>query len=415
VTAPKHGERIPVASDDLGFALPAPAKPGAARIMALMLLAGALVSAAFLFGYVPRRHDREALAHTTRANVEQVPLVDVVHPKQADTTRPLSLPASLQPFAETVLYPRANGYVQRFDAEMGDRVTQGQLLAVIETPELDQQLAQARAQLMQVEAALGQAEAQRDYAQTSLDRLTRLRPAGVASQQELDQKAAEAKVSAANVIAATANVEVGRADIRRLEQLKSFARVSAPFAGIVTQRNIERGALVTAGNSTPLFRLAATDPMRVFVEVPQALAVRLKTGDKAHVRVREYPDRVFEGSVAHMAGALDPATRTMNAEIRLANPKNELLAGMYAQASLELEVARSVCEIPATALYNDAQGLRVASVDAQDKIHFKPIVLERDTGATLQIASGLQANDRIVKLADAALTEGAQVQVQVRP
>jgi RND family efflux transporter MFP subunit len=313
-----------------------------------------------------------------------------------------------------VLYSRANGYVQRFDAEMGERVREGQVLATIQTPELDQQLEQTRAQLLQVEATRGQAEAQRDYAKTSLERLERLRPAGVASQQELDQKAAEAKVSEANVVAAAASVEVSRADVRRLVQLKSFARVTAPFSGIVTQRNIERGALVTAGNSTPLFKLSATDPMRAFVQVPQDLAVSVRAGTAAQVRLREYPDRVFQGTVAHVAGALDPATRTMTTEIRLANPKNELLAGMYAEASLLLAVSRSIYEIPATALFNDAQGLRVASVDAQNTIRFKHIVLERDTGATLQVASGLSVDDRIVKLANAALTEGGKVQVQVR-
>jgi RND family efflux transporter MFP subunit len=340
--------------------------------------------------------------------------VDVIRPKQAQSTRPIALPASLQPLAETVLYSRANGYVQRFDAEMGERVREGQVLATIQTPELDQQLEQTRAQLLQVEATRGQAEAQRDYAKTSLERLERLRPAGVASQQELDQKAAEAKVSEANVVAAAASVEVSRADVRRLVQLKSFARVTAPFSGIVTQRNIERGALVTAGNSTPLFKLSATDPMRAFVQVPQDLAVSVRAGTAAQVRLREYPDRVFQGTVAHVAGALDPATRTMTTEIRLANPKNELLAGMYAEASLLLAVSRSIYEIPATALFNDAQGLRVASVDAQNTIRFKHIVLERDTGATLQVASGLSVDDRIVKLANAALTEGGKVQVQVR-
>ena len=402
----------PAPPDDLGFALPQAAKPGPARVIALVTLSVVLIAGAFLFGYLPRREQRAALVREVRAGTERLSVVEVVQPKLVDTTQPLMLPATLQPLAETLLYPRANGYVQSFEVEMGDRVAEGQLLAVIQTPEIDQQLAQARAQLLQSEAAHGQAVAQRDFANTSLARLERLLPAGVASRQELDQKAAEAKVSEANVVAAAASIEVGRADVRRLEQLKAFARVTAPFAGIVTQRSVERGALVTAGNTTPLFRLAATDPMRAFVHVPQSMAVGLHAGTKAQVHVREYPERVFEGAVAHAAGALDPETRTMTAEVRLANPKNELLAGMYCQASLDVPLTRSVFEVPATALYNDSQGLRLASVDAQNQIHFKAIVLDRDTGPTLQIASGIADSDRIVKLADVALSEGQTVQAR---
>jgi membrane fusion protein (multidrug efflux system) len=412
VTTPEKSAGPNAQDDDLGFVLPAPAKPGAARVAGLIALAAALLAGAFLFGYLPRREQHTALARSTQASAEETLRVDVVRPKQTKSDRPIQLTASLQPLAETVLYSRANGYVQRFDAEMGDRVQEGQVVATIETPELDQQIEQGRAQLLQVQATLGQAEAQRDYAKTSLARLERLRPAGVASLQELDQKAAEAKVSDANVVAAAANVEVSRADLRRLAQLKSFARVTAPFAGIVTQRNIERGALVTAGNATPLFKLSATDPMRAFIQVPQDLAVSVRLGSSAEVRLREYPNRVFAGKVAHVAGALEPATRTMLVEVRLANPKNELLAGMYAEAMLPLSVSRSICEIPVTALFNDAQGLRVAVVGAQDTIHFQPIVLERDTGATLQIASGLNGDERVVKLANAALTEGMKVQVR---
>jgi len=406
VTTPDEHRHGPASNDDLGFVLPVPAKPGGARIAALMTLAVALIAGAFLFGYLPRREQRSSLARSTRVASAELLRVDFVLPKQTKSSRPITLTASLQPLAETVLYSRANGYVQRFEAELGDRVREGQVLATIETPELDQQIEQARAQLLQVQATLGQAEAQRDYAKTSLARLERLRPAGVASLQELDQKAAEAKVSDANV------VEVGRADLRRLAQLKSFARVTAPFAGIVTQRNIERGALVTAGNATPLFKLSATDPMRAFVQVPQDLAVSVHVGTTAQVRLHEYPDRVFEGRVAHVAGALDPATRTMTAVILLANPKNELLAGMYSEALLPLSVSRSIYEIPVTALFNDAQGLRVAIVDSQNTIHFRPIVLERDTGATLQIASGLRGDERVVKLANAALSEGSRVQTR---
>jgi membrane fusion protein (multidrug efflux system) len=397
--------------DDLGFALPAPAKPGKIRVAALVLLAAACVTAGFFFAYLPRREQTAMLARDTRSSFEAAPSVEVVTPKAAPSLHPITLPASLQPLAETVLYPRANGYIDRVSADIGDRVKEGQLLALIETPELDQQLDQARAQLLQVRASLGQAEARRDYAKTSLRRYQQLRPAGVASQQELDEKAADERVSEANVGAAAASVEVSQADVRRLMQLKSFARVTAPFAGIITLRSVERGSLVSAGNSTPLFKLSATDPMRVFIQVPQALAAAVRPGAKANVTLREYAGRTFEGTVTRAAGALDPTTRTMLTEVRLPNPNNELLAGMYAEASLALAGSHVVFELPATTLFNDAQGLRVAVVEASGEIHFRSVVLERDVGATVQIASGLRGDERVVKLASAALNEGSKVRV----
>jgi membrane fusion protein (multidrug efflux system) len=399
--------------DDLGFALPTSAKPGPARVIALLLLTAALVTGAFFFGYVPRRDDQAALASSTVTEAESLPVVDVIQPKNGKSTRPISLPATLQPLADTVLYPRANGYVERFDVDIGAHVKEGQLLAVIETPELDSQLEQARAQLLQSEAALGQQRAQREYADTSLTRYERLRPAGIASQQELDQKSAEAKVSAANVTAAEATVEVSRADVRRLTQLKSFARVVAPFNGIITSRTTEKGALVTSGNSTPLFRIADVDIMRAFVQVPQTMATYVHAGSSVEISVREYAGRVFTGKLTRTAGVLDQATRTMNTEIQIENKRNELMSGMYAEAALAVDQPHEVWEVPATALFNDAQGLRVATVDEQDTVHFRTVTLERDAGATLQIASGLTGSERIVKLASASLSEGGKVRLRI--
>jgi membrane fusion protein, multidrug efflux system len=406
--APVHADP----HDDLGFALPEPAKPGGGRVTLVIILVAAGLAAAFFLGYLPRRENSAALARGSQSAALTVPSVNVVQPKPTQSTRPLSLPASLQPLADTVLYPRANGYVAHFDVDIGQQVKEGQLLAVIETPEIDQQLDQARAQLLQTQAALGQAEAQRNYANISLQRYQRLRPAGVASQQELDQKQAESQVSEANVTAAAATVEVTRADVRRLTQIKSFARVVAPFSGIITSRTTERGALVAAGNSTPLFRIADIDTMRAFVQVPQDLAVHMQIGAKAAISVREFPGRSFEGILTRTAGALDAATRTMTTEIRIDNRKHELLAGMYADATLAIEQARTLFELPATALWNDGQGLRVAVVDAQDSVHFRTITIDRDAGSTILIASGLVGNERVVKLANAGLIEGSKVRVR---
>jgi RND family efflux transporter MFP subunit len=194
--------------------------------------------------------------------------------------------------------------------------------------------------------------------------------------------------------------------------VKSFGRVTAPFAGLITQRSIDRGSLVTAGNASPLFKLIIADPVRVFVQVPQDVAPSVRAGIAAKIRVREYPGREFAGKIERAAFALDPQTRTMTAEVHVPNPKHELLVGMYAEAALSLPVPHRSYEIPVTALYNDARGLRVAVVSADGAIAFKRIVIERDTGATLQIASGLAAEDRVVRLASAQLQEGSHVQVR---
>jgi RND family efflux transporter MFP subunit len=177
-------------------------------------------------------------------------------------------------------------------------------------------------------------------------------------------------------------------------------------------RSIDRGSLVTAGNNSPLFRLVATDPVRVFVQIPQDIATKVAVGQSASINVREYAGKRFTGTIARTAGALDPTTRTLTTEVRIPNPSNELLTGMYGEVTLNLASAHAVFELPGTALYNDASGLRVAVVDAHSQIHFVPVTLERDLGSTLQIASGLTAQDRVVRLANASWVEGTRVQVE---
>jgi len=336
----------------------------------------------------------------------------VVAPKVTASDRAIALPGSVQPLEETLIYARANGYTRRWLVDMGDKVKEGQLLAEIDTPELDQELEQGRAQLAQAQASIGQSVANRDFSKTTLERYKQLTPAGLASQQDLDQKRAQSLVDEANVTVAQANANAQEANIRRLVQLKSFARVLAPFDGTITQRMIERGALVTSGNATPLFKISATDPMRVFVQIPQDVAPSVQIDAGAKVTVREYPNRVFDGTVWRSAGALDPTSRTMSTVVRIPNPKGEILGGMYAQVALTLPVPHRVLEIPATALLNDAKGLRVAVVDSDNKIRFTTVVIERDTGANLEISSGLQPTDRVVKIAGAELFDGKSVEVQ---
>ncbi len=322
------------------------------------------------------------------------------------------LPGSVQPLQETTLYPRASGYVRKWKVDIGDRVKSGQILAEIDTPELDQQIKQARAQIEQLRASLVQARANSEYSRQTLVRFEKLTPEGLATEQDLDKQRAQAAVDAASVTVAIANVDAQQANIERLMQLKSFARVTAPFDGIITTRSIDIGSLVTDGNNSPLFKVTATDPVRVFVQVPQDAATTLRRELTATVTVREFPGRGFQGKVARMTGALDPATRTMNTEVRVPNPNGELLTGMYAQVAFSLPSPHAVLEIPATALLDDAKGLRVAVVTNDDTLHLVPVVIERDTGAALQISSGLDGTERIVRLMSAELNEGRKVTVE---
>jgi len=187
--------------------------------------------------------------------------------------------------------------------------------------------------------------------------------------------------------------------------------VVAPFAGTITARNIERGDLVSETKVVELYTLVATDPIRVLVDVPQTVAAAVKAGTEATLVVREYPGRKFTGKVTRAAGALDPDLHTMTTEVQVPNPDGALLPGMYVQAQLTFPVPHRVVEIPATALYSDAQGLRVAVVDAQQKLHFVPITIERDTGATLHVATGLSGDERLVTIAVAGLVEGDPLEV----
>lgn len=337
--------------------------------------------------------------------------VQVVRPKFKSSTKALSLPGSVQPLQETTIYPRAIGYVRKWFFDIGDHVKAGQELTAIDTPEIDQQLKQARAQLAQTQASLLQAKATSAFSKLDLKRFERLAPDGIASQQELDKSRAQAEVDTANVSVAQANIDAQQANVERLTQLKAFTRVLAPFDGIVTARSIEIGSLVTAGNGSPLFKVTATDPVRVFVQVPQGVAPSVKSAMLATVRVREYPERNFEGSIARTAGALDSNTRTMNTEVRVPNPTGELLTGMYAEVSLNLSSPHPVYEIPATALFNDASGLRVAVVTDDGVIHLAPVVIERDNGPTIEIASGLNGSERLVRLTSAELTESRKVNI----
>ena len=394
---------------ELGFALPEPAKLSRGKAITVAALLAAVLGVAFVARFLPRRSAQKELETRAAAARSAVPRVVVLPPKLVASERNLKLPASVQPLEEAVIYSRANGFVARWLVDLGDKVEANQLLAELETPELDQELSQARATLERARAVKAQAEANRALAISRWIRTAKLTEAGVSSQAELEQTQAEASVGDANVNVAHANIAAEAANVKRLTDLLLFAKVTAPFAGTITSRSVDRGSLVTAGNATPLFRLAATDTVRVFVQLPQDVAPSVTLDVPAKVTVREFPGRIFEGRISRTAGALDPVTRTLNTEIRVPNRDGRLLAGMYADVALELSAPRKVFEIPATALLSDAKGLRVVIVGPGNELELRPVTLDRDLGATLHVSTGLEGGERLVQVASADLTEGQRV------
>ena len=396
--------------DDLGFELPRPAVVSKKRVVAIVVAALVVVAVAFVVGYLPRKSAHRALAAGVALQENVKPRVELVTAKALTSDRALELSGTVAPLEQAVIYPRATGYVRRWLVDIGDKVTEGQVLAEIDIPEADAELAQARAELAQAEAALELANANLNLANMNLGRSQRLAEKKLVAAADVDQQQATQAGNAASVSVARANIVAQKANIKRLTDVKAYARVVAPFTGTITERNVDRGSLVTAGNSTPLYRIVATDPVRVLVQVPQDVAPSVQGGLDAKVVARGYGGRVFAGKITRAAGELDPTLRTMNVEIRVPNADGALVPGMYVQASLTLPTPHTVLEVPATALYNDAHGTRVATFVA-GKIHFVPIVIERDTGATIQVASGLTGSERIVKIAVASIVEGEAVEV----
>jgi RND family efflux transporter MFP subunit len=403
-----HGE---TPDHDAAMALPQAAVVSRGRGFVFLGMVSGLVMVAFAGGFLPRLLKRHELDAQATAIEHAVPRVEVIAANVIDTDRALELPGTIQPLEETAVYPRANGYVRRWLVDIGDHVKEGQLLAEIDTPELDPQIEQAKADLAQAEASKLRVETDVGLSTAERNRYEELTPAGVTSREELERRRAQQKVDDANLKVAVATIASHEANLKRLQQLRSFARVTAPFGGTITARMVDRGALVGTSPPAPLFRLAATDPVRVFVQVPQDVAPSIKTGVTGSITVREYNNRRFTGTVSRSAGALDDATRTMTTELRVPNPDRALIPGMYVRVTIALPTPRRLYEIPATALYTDAHGVRVAVVDAQNRIAFRNIAIARDTGKTIEINSGLEGDERILRIASAALTNGAQVEV----
>jgi RND family efflux transporter MFP subunit len=374
--------------------------------------AAAVLVAAFLSGYLPRHLARSKIAATTSAAANAPPSVAVVKAVAVDAGRQLKIPAGLVADQQTLVYARANGYVRHWLVDIGVRVRKGQLLLELDTPELDQQLAQARASLLQTIAALAQAQANRKYAYITARREAELFGKLLISAQENDQAQTQAAVWDANVKAAAANVVAQRANVGQLEQLVSFGKVVAPYDGIVTRRLVDVGTLVNSGagtNAASLFEIATTDPMQAYVDVPQVFAPGVQVGAEAKIAVRNFPGRVFTGRVARTAGALDPASRTLRTEVNIPNAKGELLAGMHVEVSLEVPVSHSVVRVPSSAVIADSRGVHVAVVDGSGKVHLVAVAPGLDNGTTVDLVQGLSGGEQVIAAPASDVAEGQEV------
>jgi len=306
------------------------------------------------------------------------------------------LPGTLQGAVQSPISSRANGYLKRWTRDIGASVNKGDVLAEIESPEIDQQLSQAQAARQQMVASL-------NLARSTVDRWEALRKKDVVAQQELDEKRSGYAQAQANLAAADANVE-------RLRQLEGFKRVVAPFSGIITRRNVDVGDLIESGSGKPLFVLTQSDSLRVYLNVPQAYAHLVKPGQKVMVSQSEMRDRSFEGVVVRTAGAIDQASRTMQVEIALPNRENALLPGAYVQVSLLLQAGQDVV-ISTNALVFRADGLRVAKVEPGNKVRFVPIKVGRNYGASVEVLEGLKGQEQLVLNPPDALADGDVVSI----
>jgi len=365
------------------------------RNVAIAVAAGALVlTGLFGIGLIPRLQTQKAVADIAKDNH---PIVSVIPAMRGNAATEVNLPGTLLPYQETPIYARTNGYVKRWHVDIGAKVANGELLAEIETPEVDRELKQAVANLAQVRAHL-------ELDRTSAERWQALLTRKGVSQQEVDEKVGAYQARKADYAAAEANVQ-------RLEEMKLFQRVAAPFSGTITARNVEVGQLINAGANDParwMYKLAKTGTLRLYVNVPQNSMRLIQPGASVDVILQEFPGKAFPGKVARTAGALDAQSKTLLTEVQVPNDKDELLAGMYAQVRFKVNQAQPTIILPSNTLIMRADGPQVAAV-ASDVVHMRKVTLGRDFGQQIEIIAGLDEKEQVVTNPPDFLREGVVV------
>jgi len=367
---------------------------GRSAVVAVVLLLGAALATAG-WGLVSRRTALKTVIRET--NDLAIVTVSVTKPERGKADQSITLPGTIQPFTDAAIYARTNGYLRKRYADLGSRVKRGQLLAEIDTPEIDQQLQQSRADLVT-------AEANAKLARTTADRYQDLIKSDSVSRQDLDN-------AVGGFEARNAEVQSAKANVNRLQQLQGFSRIYAPFDGVITARNTDIGALIDSGNGArELFHVAATDRLRVFVSVPQVYSQSARAGLDATLTLREFPGRTFTGKIARTAEAIDVTSRTLLAEVDVDNPKGELLPGAYTEVKIQLPPGASSFRLPVNTLIFRAEGTQVATVQGGHVV-MQTVTLGRDFGTSVEVVSGLTGSEQVVINPPDALIAGQAVRV----
>jgi multidrug efflux pump subunit AcrA (membrane-fusion protein) len=397
------------------LATPQPPAISTRRVVVLLLCALVLAVILAVVGILPRMHAEKTLAQDT--NDMAIPQVLVIEPKAGSPTQEIVLPGNIRAYEDAPIYSRTDGYLKKWYVDIGGRVKKGQLLAEIESPEVDQQLMQGRADLATAQSNL-------QLSQTTSARYADLLKSDAVSQQDTDNAISDTKAKQTMVKSAQANVS-------RLEQLQSFEKITAPFDGVITARNIDVGQLINSGNASTgsstgvgnsaagtsavntreLFHIAALQTLRVFINVPQIYSNDAKPSAVAYLTLDQFPGRNFSGKLVRNANAIDLATRTLLVEVDVKNNTGELLPGSYAAVHLTLNSSRPTLLLPVSALVFRTDGLQVATLGENNRAHLSNITMGRDFGTQVEIVAGLSANQKVIDSPPDSLVEGEEVRV----
>jgi RND family efflux transporter MFP subunit len=382
------------------------------KLTIVVLIFAAALAGGFYWVHRDRAGQEADLAAQTSQTSAEPATVDVVHVTPAPSSLPLVLPGETHGWYQSTIYARVNGYVGNWTADIGDKVHKGEVLATIDTPDLDAQLQAAKEQVGVAAADVRVAKANADFAQTTFQRW-KDSPRGVVAPQETDEKKAEYDSSVAQLKAAEAKASAAQAEVDRLNALEEYKKVASPFDGIITVRHVDIGNLVTAGstsNTSSLYNIAQADVIRVFTDVPQDVSGQITVGMATRTTSNSFPGRVFEGEVARTARAIDPQTRTLRVEVDIANPDLTLMPGMYVQVSFEMKRS-SLLQIPASAMLFRSAGPQVAVVDDDGTVKFRDVTIAQDNGDVVDIGSGLTADDRVALNISSQIADGDHVTV----
>ncbi|MDB5356939.1 MAG: mdtA 3 [Phycisphaerales bacterium] len=383
-------------------------------IIAAFVLAAVVIVIMLAVGLLPRLHQNAELNADAEAALNAPVPVAAVTPKRASETLDVRLPGSMRPWQEVSIFARTTGYLKKYYVDISNQVNVGQLMADIDSPEVDQQLRGSQAALQQMQATAAKAKTDLGFAEGTWKRYESLKGTNGVTQQELDQYQSNYNSAQSTLRSAEANVNAAEADVKRLTEMQAFEKVVAPFSGVVTGRAYDVGALIlanpTSADTLPMFKIAENDVLRVFVNVPQTYALMIQKGMEVKVAARERPGREFTGIVMGTTNYLDPSARSLLTEVKVPNPDFALLPGMYVEAVFHVTRDRPPLVIPAPALVSGADGTQVGVIK-DGKVHFQNVKLGVDYGNEVEIVSGLEGNEQIVGNPGERTVEGAAVAV----